>query len=80
LNAPSKASNIFRLPALNPLPTCGKQKPNYGAKTQYAPMPNTSSPLDVTDTKHMQEVLGTLLYYARAIDSTMLVAISSLAS
>jgi hypothetical protein len=56
------------------------QKPNYDAKTQYAPMPDTSSPLDAADTKHMQEVLGTLLYYARAIDSTMLVAISTLAS
>jgi hypothetical protein len=56
------------------------QKPNCGAKTQYAPMPDTSAPLDAANTKHMhQEVLGTLLYYAPAIDSTMLVAISTFA-
>jgi hypothetical protein len=56
------------------------QKPNYGAKTQYAPMPGTSSSLDAADTKHMQEVLSMLLYCAHAIDSTILVAISTIAS
>jgi hypothetical protein len=52
------------------------KKPNYGAATQYAPDPDTSPALDATDTKHLQEVLGTLLFYARAVDSTMLPAIS----
>jgi hypothetical protein len=54
------------------------QKPNYGAKTQYAPEPDHSPALDAADTKHVQEVLGTLLYYARAVDSTMLPAIGSI--
>jgi hypothetical protein len=56
------------------------QKPTYGASMQYAPPPDTSLALDAKDTKHVQEVLGTLLYYARAVDSTMLVAIGTLAT
>jgi hypothetical protein len=56
------------------------QKPQYGATTQYAPTPDNSPALDASNTKHVQEVLGTLLFYARAVDSTMLVAISALAS
>jgi hypothetical protein len=69
------------LPPTRPQPSPHAwQKPNYGAKTQCAPLPDTSTPLDAAGTKHMQEVLGTLLYYARAIDSTMSVAISTLAS
>jgi hypothetical protein len=55
-------------------------KPHYGAKTQHAPLADTSPPLDAADTKRVQEVLGTLLFYARAIDSTMLAAIGSIAS
>jgi hypothetical protein len=55
-------------------------KPHYGVKTQYAPLADTSPPLDAADTKPVQEVLGTLLFYARAIDSTMLAAIGSIAS
>lgn len=53
---------------------------NYGAKTQYAPEPDSSPPLDKTGIKRLQEIIGTLLYYARAIDNTMLVALGSLAS
>jgi hypothetical protein len=52
----------------------------YGAKTQYAPLPDDSPLLDAADTKRVQEVLGTLLFYARAIDSTLLAAIGELAS
>jgi hypothetical protein len=55
-------------------------KPNYGAKTQYAAAPDTTPAINVTNTKHLQEVLGTLLYYARAVDSTMLTAIGELAT
>jgi hypothetical protein len=55
-------------------------KPNYGAKTQYAAAPGTTPAINITDTKHLQKVLGTLLYYARAVDSTMLTAIGELAT
>ena len=57
------------------------QKPTYGTKTQYAPPEDTSASLNAVDTKHVHEVFGTLvLFYARAIDSTMRVALSTLAS
>ena len=36
--------------------------------------------LDLSDKRKVQEILGTLLYYAHAVDSTMLVAIGTLAS
>jgi hypothetical protein len=55
-------------------------KPDYGAKTQYAPEPDTTPKLDAANITHLQEVLGTLLYYARAVDLTMLVAIGTLAT
>ena len=36
--------------------------------------------MDSKDTKRIQEVLGTLLYYARAVDCTMIPAIGSIAT
>jgi hypothetical protein len=52
--------------------------PQFGAHQQFATQDLTPI-LDVKDTKHIQEVLGTLLYYARAVDCTMLAAIGTLA-
>jgi hypothetical protein len=54
-------------------------KPTYGATTQYARTLDTSPALDATNTKHVQEVVGTLLFYAHTVDSTMLTAIGTLA-
>ncbi|KAI2498397.1 Reverse transcriptase (RNA-dependent DNA polymerase) [Fragilaria crotonensis] len=56
------------------------QRPTYGAKTQFAPEPDTAVALDATDKTRILEVLGTLLYYARAVDSTLLTAIGELAT
>lgn len=56
------------------------QRPTYGAKTQFAPMPNDAPSLDAGDKLRILEVLRTLLYYARAIDSTLLTAIGELAT
>jgi hypothetical protein len=56
------------------------QIPTYGAKTQYAPGPDVSPALNAADTTRVQQVLGTLLFYARAVDSTMLPAIGSIAT
>ena len=56
------------------------QQPKYGKKVQFAPLPDESPALDAANHTHVQEVLGTLLYYARAIDSTMLPAIGTLAT
>ena len=52
----------------------------YGAKTQLTERPDTSPPLDKPGLKTLQEIIGCLLFYARAVDSTMLVALGSLAA
>ena len=54
--------------------------PNYGAKIQYAVGPDGTAFLDKDNKTFVQQVTGTLLYYARAVDSTMMVALSALAS
>jgi len=56
------------------------QKPQYGAKIQYTPAPDMTPALNAADTTRVQEVLGTLLFYARAVDSTMLKAIGTIAT
>jgi hypothetical protein len=54
--------------------------PQYGAKIQYSEAADTTNPLHPKETKKLQEIIGTLLYYGRAVDSTMLVALGTLAS
>ena len=54
--------------------------PTYGAKIQYAKESDTSRPLDKEEKRYIQKVIGTFLYYARAVDGTMLPALSALAS
>jgi hypothetical protein len=53
--------------------------PKYGARQQYVTYVN-SPLLDAKDKTRVQEVLGTSLYYARAVDRTMLAAIGSIAT
>ena len=53
---------------------------NYGAKTQLTAPADTSLPLDKDGVKRLQQIIGTLLFYGRAIDNTMLVALGTLAS
>jgi hypothetical protein len=55
-------------------------KPSYGAATPYTAPEDTSAPLDANGTKRLQEIIGMLLYYACAIDPTMLVALGTLTS
>jgi len=55
--------------------------PHYGVKQQQSPTPDDSSPLLPEDMKkYVQQVVGVFLYYARAIDNTMLTAISKISS
>ncbi len=54
--------------------------PTYGTKNQYADQPDNSPKLSKEDTKYIQQVAGTLLYYGRAVDSTILPVISSIAT
>jgi hypothetical protein len=50
---------------------------SYGATTQLTPEVDTSALLD-DDRKHrIQEIVGSLLYYARAVDNKLLVALSA---
>ncbi len=51
-----------------------------GEKIQLANPLDTSPPLDEAEKKFIQEVTGVFLYLAQAVDSTMLTALSSLAS
>ena len=54
--------------------------PSYGAKTQLAPDPDTSQRLPIQDKQRIQKIIGSLLYYGRAVDPTILVALSTIAS
>ena len=54
--------------------------PTYGTKVQYAKPADESPKLGKEETKFIQQVTGTFLYYARAVDPTMLVALSAIAS
>eukprot|EP00978_Attheya_sp_CCMP212_P014794 scaffold37878_cov107-Attheya_sp.AAC.4 len=56
------------------------QKPIYGAAQQLTIPEDISTPLDSDGILRLQEIVGTFLYYARAVDSTMLVALGSIAS
>jgi hypothetical protein len=52
---------------------------HYGAKTQQVAI-DTSKPFSPAAIKRVQDILGMLLYYGRAVDSTLLTALSSIAT
>jgi hypothetical protein len=54
--------------------------PTYGATIQYTKDNDATKLLSKEEKKYIQQVLGTFLYYARAVDSTMLTALSSITS
>jgi hypothetical protein len=54
--------------------------PAYGTKVQYAAENDTTPPLSAKQLTRLQQIIGIFLYYARAIDSTMLVALGIFAS
>ncbi len=56
------------------------QKPTYGASIQFTPDPDHTLALDAADHKHIQEVIGVLLYDAQAVDPTLLMALGTLAT
>jgi hypothetical protein len=53
---------------------------NYGSKVQLTPSADTTPALDTTAIKRIQQVVGTLVYYTRAVDSTMFDALGTLAA
>jgi hypothetical protein len=54
--------------------------PIYGAKTQFVNEPTPSPALSDKDVNKLQQLTGTLLYYARAVDPTLIMPINVLAS
>ena len=54
--------------------------PTYGAKIQYVKAADTSPPVTAAEKKFIQQVIGVLLYYGRAVGSTILTRLSSLAA
>jgi hypothetical protein len=54
-------------------------QPAYGQKVQLAPV-DDSPKLDAKGTKFVQSCVGSFLYYARAVDPTMLPAINEISS
>ena len=56
------------------------QRPNYGAKQQLTTPIDDAPALSAEHIMLIREVVGVLLYYARALDNTMMVALNSLAA
>jgi hypothetical protein len=51
--------------------------PEYGASIQYAGPEDTSTPLNKAGITRLQQIIGTFLFYGRAVDNTMLVALGT---
>jgi hypothetical protein len=53
--------------------------PVYGAKIQFATQDN-SPPLTATQCTEIQKITGSVLYYSRAVDPTVLVALNDIST
>ena len=53
--------------------------PKYGATKQLATPLDTSPPIPEEENRRIQQIIGTFLYYAHAVDCTMLPALNTLA-
>ena len=56
------------------------QPKRFGSEAQRPIPKDTSPPLSPDEIKHIQRVIGSILYYARAVDLTVLMALSTIAS
>ena len=54
--------------------------PHYGSTKPQPATVDDTEPLSATDTKLLQEIVGVFLYYARAVDISMLPAVTAVAS
>jgi hypothetical protein len=52
----------------------------YEAKTQYIEDPEDGPPLSPSDVTQVHQLVGTLLYYTRAVDPTLIMPVNVLAS
>ncbi len=72
-----KYNHVFST-RLQRCPYSPEQK-QFGSKSQ-APLPTNEPPkLDAKDIKRIQQIVGSILYYARAVDMTVLAALSTIA-
>lgn len=55
-------------------------QPIYGQKIQYATINETSPNAGVEEQRKLQSIIGTFLYYGRAVDPTILTALNDLAT
>jgi hypothetical protein len=53
---------------------------HYGAKAQYVVEDKPSPPLDAAGISRVQQIVGALLFYGRAVDNKLLVALSDIGS
>ena len=52
----------------------------YGQKIHLAPSENTSDTLSPQDTRHIQRIVGSFLYYARAVGNTIHTSVNDISS
>ena len=52
--------------------------PSYEARVQYTAPTDTSPRISPKETTTVQEIIGTLLYYARVVDISLHVAVGTL--
>ena len=64
-------------PQDSPYPAMVKQ---YGVKVQLTDPIDTSARLPAHEIKRLQQIIGTFLFYSRAVDPTLLTALSKLSS
>ena len=69
------ANKPFNRPQHSPLPW---KKTNYGAKQQMTEEPNHSPALSPTCKTRIQQIIVTLLYYEREVDSSILPCLGNL--
>ena len=72
-----KFQHNAKTPQYSPHPC---HRPAFGSKVQYAPDPDTTDLASPKEKQRVQSIAGTFLYYSRAIDPTMLVALNEIAS
>jgi hypothetical protein len=78
----AKALERFKV-VKNSRPTntpCHYVAPRYGVKGAQAPAADDSPLLDAAGKTRIQQIIGVFLFYARAVDPTMLVALGRLSS
>ena len=68
-----------KLPQYSPYPVAPFTIPTKGQR-QYATIPDESPKLNKENTKKVQSIVGSLLYYARSIDCTLFPALNTMAT